>query len=87
MYISVSIDTLIALHYGWVATDMTREEFREAFLEAQNGLANSLQSLSNLSATLTGLTTTMETVVSDVREDYLKMNEVVATYLDEGGND
>ena len=62
---------------------MTREEFREAFLEAQNGLANSLQSLSNLSTTLTSITATIETVVSDVRADYLKMNEVVAMYFDE----
>ena len=62
---------------------MTREEFREAFLEAQNGLANSLQTLSNLSSTLSNLTATVETIVSDVRTDYLRMNEVVASYLDE----
>lgn len=62
---------------------MTREEFREAFLEAQNGLANSLQALSSLSASLLELTTTIDTVISDVRADYIKMNEVVGTYLDQ----
>jgi hypothetical protein len=62
---------------------MTREEFRDAFLEAQNGLANSLQALASLSTTLVELTTTLDTVVASVQADYIKMNEVVGTYLDQ----
>ncbi|GEM_PF-6626979 len=65
---------------------MTREEFREAYIEAQNGLANNLQALSNLSTVLSELTSTLNTVATSVQADYIRMNEVVTQFLDDPGN-
>ena len=62
---------------------MTPEEFREAFLEAQNGLGNDLQALANLSKTLVDLTSRLSSTVGAIQTDYNKMNEAVAKFLNE----
>ena len=62
---------------------MTPEEFREAFLEAQNGLGNDLQALANLSKALVDLTSRLSTTVGTIQTDYVKMNEAVAKFLNE----
>lgn len=62
---------------------MTPEEFRVAFLEAQNGLGNSLQTVSGLSSTLAELATQLNATVETIRVDYARMNAIVEEFLDQ----
>lgn len=62
---------------------MTPEEFRTAFLEAQNGLGNSLQIVAGLSSTLAELTAQLDTIVENIRADYTQMNAIVEEFLNQ----
>lgn len=62
---------------------MTPEEFRVAFLNAQNGLGNSLQTISGLSATLTDLAAQLNATVETVQATYVQMNTIVEEFLDQ----
>lgn len=60
---------------------MTPQEFRAAFLEAQNGLGNSLQNLIMLSERINELTTRYNELSTQVQSNYERMNAVVEQYL------
>jgi hypothetical protein len=60
---------------------MNIEEFREAYLEAQNGLGNDIQALINLSRSLTELATRVNQLAETTQANYIEMNQVVEQFL------
>lgn len=60
---------------------MNIEEFREAYLEAQNGLGNDIQALINLSRNLTELATRVHELAENTQANYLQMNQVVEQFI------
>ncbi len=62
---------------------MTPEEFREAYLDAQNGLGNHLQTLSSLARTFADLAIRFDHLASVIQTDYSRMNEVVEQFISE----
>lgn len=65
---------------------MTPEEFQKAYLEAQNGLGNDLQTFISLSRRLSELATTFNQLAETISTDYSKMNAVVETFVTEQDN-
>jgi len=61
---------------------MRLEEFKQAYLEAQNGLGNDLQTLVNLSSDLSRLATVLGELAETVRRDYERINRVVEEFID-----
>jgi hypothetical protein len=55
---------------------MTKEEFRAAYLQAQNGLGNDIQSLVVLVSRIQELT-------EKIASDYRTLNQIVEKYLSE----
>ena len=62
---------------------MTPEEFREAYLAAQNGLGNDLQTLVSLSRNFSELANQFSELASKIPVNYSKINEIVETFIDE----
>jgi hypothetical protein len=62
---------------------MTLEEFRTAYLEAQNGLGNDLQTLISLSRSLSDLASRITDRLESVQTSYIKMNEAVEQFINE----
>ncbi|NJO40401.1 MAG: hypothetical protein HC769_18730 [Cyanobacteria bacterium CRU_2_1] len=65
---------------------MNLEEFRNAYLEAQNGLGNDLQTLINLTRTLTELASRLNDRAESIQANYARMNAVVEQFLNEQEN-
>ena len=61
---------------------MTLEEFKKAYLEAQNGLGNDLQALIDLSSDLSQLATVLSELAETVRQDYDRINRVVEEFIE-----
>lgn len=61
---------------------MTLEEFKKAYLEAQNGLGNDLQALIDLSSNLSQLATMLSELAETVRQDYERVNRVVEEFIE-----
>jgi len=62
---------------------MTPEEFREAYLAAQNGLGNDLQTLVSLSRSFSELSKQFSELADKIPVNYSKINEIVETFIDE----
>lgn len=62
---------------------MTPEEFREAYLAAQNGLGNDLQTLVSLSRNFSELANKFSELANKIPVNYSKINEIVETFIDE----
>ncbi|HEY9750511.1 MAG TPA: hypothetical protein V6C63_17650 [Allocoleopsis sp.] len=60
---------------------MTLEEFKKAYLEAQNGLGNDLQALIDLSSDLSQLAAVLSELAETVRQDYERINRVVEEFI------
>ena len=65
---------------------MNSEEFRQAYIEAQNGLGNELQTLISLSSTLTEIANSLGAIAHTIQTDYARMNQVVEQYLNDQDN-
>lgn len=61
---------------------MTLDEFKKAYLEAQNGLGNDLQALIDLSSNLSQLATMLSELAETVRQDYERVNRVVEEFIE-----
>nr|WP_290226282.1 hypothetical protein [Trichocoleus desertorum] len=62
---------------------MTPEEFREAYLAAQNGLGNDLQTLVSLSRSFSELATKFSDLADKIPVNYSKINEIVESFIEE----
>ncbi|MBD1863008.1 MULTISPECIES: hypothetical protein [Trichocoleus] len=62
---------------------MTPEEFREAYLAAQNGLGNDLQTLVSLSKKFSELATKFSELADKIPVNYSKINEIVEDFIDQ----
>jgi hypothetical protein len=65
---------------------MTPQEFRQAYLEAQNSLGNDLQSLVLISSNCNGLASEFNNLADNIQANYLRMNQMVEEYLKEQEN-
>ncbi|HEY9861130.1 MAG TPA: hypothetical protein V6D16_16630 [Candidatus Obscuribacterales bacterium] len=62
---------------------MTPEEFREAYLEAQNGLGNDLQTLVSLARSFSELSTKFSELADKIPVNYDKINGIVESFIKE----
>lgn len=69
-----------------MTTNMTPEEFKTAYLAAQNDLGNELQNFMSLSQKLDELTTNFNQLSEAIAARYLRMNQVVETFMSEQNN-
>jgi hypothetical protein len=60
---------------------MTIEEFRQAYLDAQNGLGNDIQALLILSRNLSELATRVNQMAETTQVNYVQMNQVVEEFI------
>jgi hypothetical protein len=60
---------------------MTIEEFRQAYLEAQNGLGNDIQALLILSRNLSELAIRVNQLAETTQVNYIRMNQVVEQFI------
>jgi hypothetical protein len=70
----------------FMATNMTPEEFKTAYLAAQNDLGNELQNFMSLSQKLDELTANFNQVSETIATRYLRMNQVVEAFISEQNN-
>ena len=64
-------------------TNMTPEEFKTAYLAAQNDLGNELQNFMSLSQKLDELTANFSQLSEAIATRYLRLNQVVETFINE----
>lgn len=60
---------------------MTPQEFREAYLEAQNGLGNDLQALISLSHNIGELAAKFNELAEATQNNYARINQVVEEFI------
>lgn len=62
---------------------MTPEEFREAYLAAQNGLGNDLQTFVSLSKKFSELSQKFSELADKIPVNYDKINGIVESFIEE----
>lgn len=66
-----------------MTTNMTPEEFKTAYLAAQNDLGNELQNFMSLSQKLDELTANFNQLSETIATRYLQMNQIVEAFINE----